>query len=163
MALDKGLRERLGLAEDADEDAILAAVDALRETKPTNDEQTDDKPAEPETPALPEGTVQVDEEMFNKLREDAALGVAARAQQLTESRDRALDDAVRAGKFPPARRDHWAKYYDADPDGAKQALASLAAGLVPLADQGAPGGEETKDAFDAEFDAMFPPHTIAKG
>ena len=42
-------------------------------------------------------------------------------------------------------------------------LETLEAGLVPLVDQGAPGGEETKDAFEAEFDAMFPPHTIVKG
>jgi hypothetical protein len=166
MALDKGLRERLGLAEDADDEAVLAAVDALRETKPTNedgDAPADDKPAEPATPTLPEGIVTIDEATLTQLREQASEGVAARAQQRTESRDRTLDDAIKAGKFPPARRDHWAKLYDADPDGAKTTLASLEAGLVPLADQGAPGGEETTESFDAEFDRMFPPHTIAKG
>jgi hypothetical protein len=165
MALDKGLRERLGLAEDADEDAILAAVDALRETKPADGEHTDNKAEEetPAAPALPEGIVTIDEATLTQLREQASEGVAARAQQRTEARDRALDDAIKAGKFPPARRDHWAKYYDADPEGARTTLASLEAGLVPLVDQGAPGGEETKDAFDAEFDAVFPPHLIAKG
>jgi hypothetical protein len=162
MALDKGLRERLGLADDADEDAILAAVDALRET---DSEATDDKPEDeqPAAPALPEGIVTIDEATLTQLREQASEGVAARAQQRTEARDRALDDAIKAGKFPPARRDHWVRLYDADPDGAKTTLASLEAGLVPLADQGAPGGEETTESFDAEFDRMFPPHTIAKG
>lgn len=155
MALDKGLRERLGLADDADDDAILAAVDALRETDTAEDEDTtEDAPA---PPALPEGVRMIDEAKLLELQQQAAEGVAARAQQLTESRDRALDDAVRAGKFPPARRDHWAKYYDADPDGAKQALASLAAGLVPLVDAGAPGGEETTESLDAEFDRLFRP------
>lgn len=166
MALDKGLRERLGLAEDADDEAVLAAVDALRETKPADGEHTDDKVEEEApaaAPALPEGIVTIDEATLTQLREQASEGVAARAQQRTESRDRTLDDAIKAGKFPPARRDHWAKLYDADPEGARATLASLEAGLVPLADQGAPGGEETTESFDAEFDRMFPPHTIAKG
>lgn len=165
MALDKGLRERLGLAEDADEDAILAAVDALRETKPADGEHNEGDASEeqPATPALPEGVRMIDEAQLLELQEQAREGVAARAQQRNEARDRALDDAVKAGKFPPARRDHWAKLYDADPEGAKTTLASLEAGLVPLVDAGAPGGEETTESFDAEFDRLFPPHTIAKG
>lgn len=163
MALEEGLRERLGLPENADEATILAALDdkLTAPTAPAEGETTE--PAEPETPALPEGIVTIDEATLTQLREQASEGVAARAQQRTESRDRTLDDAIKAGKFPPARRDHWAKLYDADPDGTKTTLASLEAGLVPLADQGAPGGEETTESFDAEFDRMFPPHTIAKG
>jgi hypothetical protein len=166
MALEEGLRERLGLPENADEATILAALDnQLSGPEPTTEPEPTDPPAEPtaEAPALPEGIVTIDEATLTQLREQASEGVAARAQQRTEARDRALDDAIKAGKFPPARRDHWAKYYDADPDGAKTTLASLEAGLVPLADQGAPGGEETTESFDAEFDRMFPPHTIAKG
>jgi hypothetical protein len=164
MALDEGLRTRLGLAEDADEAAILAALDTkLNGPEPTTEPDPADPPAEPATPALPEGIVTIDEATLTQLREQASEGVAARAQQRTEARDRALDDAVKAGKFAPARRDHWARLYDADPEGTKTTLASLEAGLVPLADKGAPGGEETKDAFDAEFDRLFPPHTIAKG
>jgi hypothetical protein len=164
MALDEGLRTRLGLAEDADEATILAALDD-KLTAPTAPADGDKpaEPTEPEAPALPEGVRMIDEAQLQELQEQAREGVAARAQQRTEARDRALDDAVKAGKFAPARRDHWARLYDADPEGTKTTLASLEAGLVPLADKGAPGGEETKDAFDAEFDAMFPPHTIAKG
>lgn len=162
MALPEGLRERLGLADDADDTAILAAVDALRETNTTNDAEEEHEEA-PAAPALPEGIVTIDEATLTQLREQAAEGVAARAQQRTEARDRALDDAVKAGKFAPARRDHWARLYDADPDGTRQTLASLEAGLVPLADKGTPGGEEPADAVFADFDRLFPPHTIAKG
>lgn len=159
MALDKGLRERLGLADDADEETILTALDDA--LNPSGGEQKEEVAAE--APALPEGTVAIDEATLAELRQQAAEGVAARAQQRAEARDRALDDAIRAGKFAPARRDHWAKAWDVDPDGARQALASLAPGLVPVEDKGTPGGEDTTDAFDAEFDRMFPPHTIAKG
>jgi len=147
-ALDEGLRERLGLGADADEAAILAAVD----------EMVDKVTAPPATPepvaaAIPDGAVLVDSERLAQLERQAAEGVAARAQQRTEARDRALDDAVKAGKFPPARREHYAKAWDADPDGTKQLLASLADGLVPMADIGEPGGEPSSD--DDEFDRFF--------
>jgi hypothetical protein len=157
MALDEGLRERLGLAEDADEAAILAALDdkLTAPTAPAEGEPTE--PTEPETPALSEGVRMIDETQLLELQEQAREGVAARAQQRTESRDRTLDDAIKAGKFPPARRDHWARLYDADPDGTKTTLASLEAGLVPLADQGAPGGEEPVDPFEADFRRLFRP------
>ncbi|MET8334369.1 phage protease [Streptosporangium canum] len=148
-ALDEGLRERLGLSADADEATILAAVDDM----------VDKVTAPPTTPApvaasIPDGAVLVDSERLAQLERQAAEGVAARAQQRTEARDRALDDAVKAGKFPPARREHYAKAWDVDPDGTKQLLASLADGLVPMTDIGAPGGEDTGPADD-EYDRFF--------
>ncbi|SFK92543.1 ATP-dependent protease ClpP, protease subunit [Streptosporangium canum] len=158
-ALDEGLRERLGLNADADEATILAAVDeALAER--AEPETTPAPAAEPVAAQLPEGTVLVDSERLAQLERQAAEGVAARAQQRIEARDRDLDDAVRAGKFPPARREHWARLYDADPDGTRQTLNSLAEGTIPLADIGAPGGDEDTNG-DAEFDRMFP--TYRKG
>ncbi|MER7131249.1 phage protease [Streptosporangium saharense] len=145
-ALDEGLRTRLGLGADADEATILSALDeALAERA---------EPTEAASPALPDGTVAIDEATLADLREQAAQGVAARARQLTEDRDRAIDDAIKAGKTPPARREHWQAAWTADPDGTRQLLASLAPGLVPLADIGQPGGEETGPADD-EFDHMF--------
>ena len=162
MALDEGLRQRLGLAEDADEATILEALDTALNPPDQQPEPQAETEREPATVAagtrLPDGVVTIDEAQLSELRAQAAEGVAARAQQREEARERVLDDAIRAGKFPPARRDHWAKYYDADPDGASQALASLAAGLVPVEDKGAPGGEETDDPFQADFDRLFPTH-----
>ncbi|WP_051864896.1 phage protease [Streptosporangium roseum] len=141
-ALDEGLRERLGLGADADEATILAAVDDM-----VDKVTTPDAPA-PVAASIPEGAVLVDSERLAQLERQAAEGVAARAQQRTEARDRALDEAVKAGKFPPARREHYAKAWDVDPDGTKQLLASLADGLVPMTDIGAPGGEPTGPADD---------------
>jgi hypothetical protein len=164
MALDEGLRQRVGLAEDADEATILTALDEkLNGPHDTTEEPTNDveKPAEPELVAAGarpvDGVVQIDATQLAELRAQAAEGVAARAQQRTEARDRDLDDAIRAGKFAPARRDHWQRLYDADPEGTKQTLASLEAGLVPLADKGTPGGEDAVDPFDAEIDRLFRP------
>lgn len=146
-ALDEGLRERLGLAADADEAAILAAVDELTETATAPPAPV---PAAA-SPALPPGTVAVDEGTLALLREQAAQGVAARTQQLTEARDRAIDDAVNAGKIPPARAEYWQQSWAADPDGTRQTLASLPAGLIPIEDLGEPGGDED---LDADFDRL---------
>lgn len=161
--LSEGLRERLGIDDaELDEDALLAALDeALAERADP------DQPAgEPATAAasLPEGTVAIDEATLAELREQAAQGVAARARQLTEDRDRAIKDAIREGKTPPARREHWEKSWAADPDGTRDLLASLAPGLVPLEDLGEPGGEDTSSsAEDAEYDALFSRPAAASG
>jgi hypothetical protein len=149
-ALDEGLRERLGLGADADEATILAAVDeALTE-------RADPAPAPTASaaPIVPTGMTLIDEATLADLRQKAEQGVAARARQLTEDRDRTIDDAIRAGKTPPARREHWQTAWAADPDGTKQLLASLAPGLVPLADIGEPGSEPTGERDD-EFDHLF--------
>lgn len=152
MALDEGLRERLGLDADADEATILAKLD----------ETLAELTAPPETPvpepvaaALPPGTVLIEEATLNELKDNAAQGVAARARQLTEDRDRAIEDAIKAGKTLPARREHWQKAWTADADGTRQMLASLAPGLVPLEDVGQPGGDPAAVDDEAEFDGLF--------
>lgn len=156
MALDEGLRERLGLPENADEATILAALDD-KLNGPADPPPAEPAVEPPATPALPDGIVTIDEQTLTQLREQAAEGVAARAQQRTEARDRTISDAIKAGKIPPARREHWEQAWKADAEGTRQTLASLAPGLVPLADHGAPGGEETGDPLDAEIDRLFPP------
>ncbi len=150
-ALDEGLRERLSLPADADEAAILAAVDELTEAATAPAPAPAPAP-EPVGASLPPGTVAIDEATLAELRERAEQGVAARTQQLTEARDRAIGDAIAAGKIPPARRAHWEQAWAADPDGTKATLASLAPGLVPLEDIGEPGGDEAD--LDAEFDRL---------
>lgn len=162
MALDEGVRQRLGLPADADEATILAALDtALTPSEPT------EPPADPApTPALPDGVVAVDAATLENLRTAAAQGVAARAQQLGEQRDGAIRDAVRAGKIPPARAQHWASAWDADPDGTRQTLASLAPGLVPVADTGTPGytGGDSESSEEALYGSLFgEPATAGKG
>lgn len=175
------LREALGLSPEASDDEVRAAltdqgVTPAQPTDPnpepagdpgdggegegTEGEGEGDPAGEPATQqvsaksgGLPPGTVAIDETTLNELRQQAQQGVAARAQQKREDRDRTLAAAVSAGKFPPARREHWEAYWDRDEEGARQALASLAPGLVPVEDAGAPGGEPT-ETFD-DVDRLF--------
>lgn len=165
------IRARLGLADDADEATVLAALDSrLQPTQPddgTNtdstddgDEPVDDEPdaAQTRTPelvaagktrtALPPGVVAIEASMLAELKTKAEAGARAEARQRTEDRDRYIDAAIQAGKFAPARKDHWTRAYDADPDGTRQTIDGLAEGLVvPVAAKGHAGGNEEPDPY----------------
>jgi ATP-dependent protease ClpP protease subunit len=154
--LSEGLRERLGIDADAelDDTALLDAIDqALAERADPPTPEPVETP-EPVAARLPEGTVLVDAERLAQLEAQAAEGVAARAQQRAEARDRALDNAIKVGKFPPSRKAHYAAAWDADPEGTQQLLNSLAEGLVPMDDLGQPGREDAVNG-DSEFDRLF--------
>lgn len=145
-ALKKGLRERLGIpaASDLDDNGLLAAVDeALAETEPAA--QTAPAP----------GTVVLDEEQYNSLRNDAAAGREARQQQLADSRRALVDNAVQDGRIAPARREHWLNALEADP-GAAEVLANLEKGLVPLAAAGYTGGVDESSDEDAIYSKFYP-------
>lgn len=150
------IRARLGLGDDADEAAVLAALNAALPTEPG------DTSGEPEVlavdptpvpavastkPRLPDGVVAIDETTLAELKRNAALGAQAAERQRISDRDRVIEAAVEEGKISPARKAHWVKAWEADPDGAKEDLASLEAGLhVPTVMAGTTGtGEEVVD------------------
>jgi hypothetical protein len=171
------LREALGLLPEASDDEVRTALttqgivtpttpepDVEPEGAPADDPAAEVEPApEPATApqlaelvsagTLPPGTVAIDETTLEELRASAQEGAEARAQQRREDRDRTLDAAVNAGKFPPARRPHWEAYWERDEDGARAAINDLAPGLVPVTDAGTPGGEPTQ-SFD-DVDRLF--------
>lgn len=128
----KTLKAKLGVtAEDADEATILAALDEVL------DEQTEPTPtASTTTAAVPAGMVLVDAETFASMRDGAQLGAEARAQQLADHRDGVITAAIAAGKFAPARRDHYVKAWTADPVGTEETIKALEPGLVPVAELG---------------------------
>jgi ATP-dependent protease ClpP protease subunit len=76
--LTEGLRQRLGIAENADEGTILAALDEALAERATD---------EPPKAALPEGAVAIDAGILAELRTDAAAGREAREQQQAERRE----------------------------------------------------------------------------
>jgi hypothetical protein len=147
------LRQQLGLPEDADAATILAAnAEALAERAESTDPvppaptPTPPNPPTPPTPqAIPEGLTVIETDVLEGLQTAAAAGQSAHQRFQREDRDREIDAAVRAGKITPARVEHWQKAWEADPEGAKATLASLAPGLVPVEFSGSPGEPDNSD------------------
>jgi hypothetical protein len=153
VALDlDGLRSRLGLAADADEATIQEALITRLDTPP----EPTPAPVPVAAAALPAGVVTIDQATLDELRGQATQGVQARAQQLTERRDRVIMAAVRDGKITPARKAHWEASWAADAEGAEQALASLAPGLVPVDGlRGEVGSDTDTNSDDAVYASLF--------
>lgn len=162
VSLDSTVRERLGLAADASEEDVIAA---LKEQLP--DATVDPAPAPapvtapPVTaPATDNGTVVIDAGQLAELQAAAKLGVAAHARQQAEDRLGLVDAAVRDGRIPPARRDHWLAQLAADP-GAATTLAKLAPGLVPVTEAGHGANPHAGAGTDAEEDLGWFPNMSA--
>lgn len=135
--LKSGLHNRLGIqtpCDDMTDEQLLAAVDeALAE------QVVEQAPAA----LVPEGTVLIESEQLDALRADAAAGRAARDEQVRQQRAQVVEAAIADGRIAPARRDHWMAALDADEEGAKALLNSLAKGLVPLEAAGSAGAPES--------------------
>ena len=134
------LRQSLGVADDADGDTIVAALQEVLQEQATEEQ--------PAASTVPEGMALVDADMLAALREDAAAGREARNQQQSERRHALVQAAVRDGRIPLARAKHWEEQLAKDP-GAETTLASLAAGLIPLEERGHAGeGPQSTDTTD---------------
>lgn len=139
------LREKVGVRADAEPDQVLAAVDeALAER--ADGAQT-----------LPPGTTIIDEGTLQQLQTDAAAGREALTNQQAATREALVSAAVRDGRIPPARKEHWLSLLAAD-SGAADTLAALPKGLVPVS---ALGHDTIDDAegpakSGAPYDLVFP-------
>ena len=139
------MRQRLGVADDADEATILAALDeALAEQlEPTT-----------ATPEIPEGSVLVEETVLEELRVAATAGQEARNEQLRQRREQLVTTAINEGRIAPARREHWLQQLAADP-GAEQVLTALEPGLVPVTTPAGITGGEPASEDDATYKSLF--------
>jgi hypothetical protein len=84
----------------------------------------------------------------------ALVARAGQADQLEEAaritrRDQLVASAVRAGKFPPSRRAHYATRYDTDPEATEAAINRMADNVVPVKERGVDVSEEELQASDA--------------
>jgi hypothetical protein len=107
-------------------------------------------------------TVNLDRETYNRLIAGAEAGTRAFNTMQSDEKERILAGAIGEGKFPPSRKEHWSQYWDRDPEGAKQAIASLEAGLVPIS--AATGNPSTPDggAAGPSYPAGWLPEVAAK-
>jgi hypothetical protein len=159
------IREALGLAADASDDAVKAAMLQAAGAPPSTPETKPEQPPLPgldPAPAAPRrqlvnaaGTVQADPSMLAEQEERMKRLEARLAKQDRNERDQIIAQAVVDGKFAPYRRDHWVQVWDADPEGARQMIDGLARNLVPVMASGYAGdGDED---IDAEYAHLFPP------
>lgn len=137
--------DRLGLAEDATEEAVLARIDELEGESPESndaaDSDEDEDTAEVEEPeavaaSMPEGTTLIDTDQLAELQKQAAMGVAAREKQIKDERESIVSAAVADHRIAPARKDYWLSYLEKDFEGGKTFLDSLAAGSIPAGEIG---------------------------
>jgi ATP-dependent protease ClpP protease subunit len=135
------MRQDLGLAADADEATIVAALSEVVA------EQAEDRPSPSDTPtqraSVPPGMSLIETDVLTQLQAGASAGQAARDQQQAEHRERVLTQALREGRITPARREHWATQLAADPEGVEQLITSLPA-VVPTAEHGHADGPEVE-------------------
>lgn len=81
---------------------------------------------------LPDGVQVVDPSVLASLRQAATAGEEALRRLNEQDMDTTIDEAIRAGKFPPARRDHWRQMWASDPQGAQETIKNLTPGLIPV-------------------------------
>lgn len=158
------VREALGLTADAPDDDVRAALTAAG-LIPTTDNTPAAAPAGELPPAevLPApvpvaasgDAVLLDPSQYSALRVSAARGEEAWRKMKEAECTGVLDAAIKAGKFPPARRDHYERLWAADPDGTREMVEKLAANVIPVMTSGYPGvGDETEQ--DMAYAAMYP-------
>lgn len=116
------------------------------EAKPGDEPEA--KPAEPEpvaasAPKPPEGTTLIDSEELAHLRAGAETATRLAKEQAEKERDAVFAKAMEEGRFAPARREHYAKAWERDPEGTRHLLTAkaedggLAPNLVPVEARGA--------------------------
>jgi hypothetical protein len=177
--MDPEVLQALGLPEDATTAQVLAAIEAQKaettppappeegeETPDEGEEETESEGETNDTESLVEmaakrGLVLVDGEGWKEVQAGAKAGRELAAARAEERRDSVLNDAIRAGKFPPARKEHFAQLYKADPTGTEELLAGMQGGIVPVMETGhAAAGEG--EATEAYPDSWFPELAAAK-
>lgn len=162
------IRERLGLDDDVSDDEVMEALAyagfiPATETPPASEPAPVAAAAKPETFAA-SGVMQVEASAWNE-REERIKRLEADAQRRrNDERDQVIAQAVMDGKFAPARREHWARLWDKDPEGVRSMIASLARNLIPVAASGysVENGEWEEDDLDREIARLSPPRTSSR-
>ncbi|WDZ87193.1 head maturation protease, ClpP-related [Micromonospora cathayae] len=174
------IREALGLAPGASDDEVRATLGASglvgNSTSPTgpapaptpqptptpspgSPTPAPDAPAPQPTPrpSAAGGQMVIDQAAWDAQQDTIRRLEAAEARRRREERDQVINQAVQDGKFPPARKQHYERVWDADPEGARELIAGLAKNVVPVAALGY-AGDGTDADFDLEFAGLFPPN-----
>ena len=150
VALPEKLAEALGVDASADEDSVLAAIAKLKEPP---EAAPAPQPEQVAAAAEQLGLVMVNKDQYEATVAAAAAGAQARDQQIREANEGLVMAAIREGKIPPARKDHWLDALKADQEGTTQVLASLKP-ILPVTEIGhskvSPNGAEPSTGDDSD-------------
>lgn len=160
--LIEGLRGVLGLPEDADEAAVLAAVtERVDSTGAATGETEPPQPVEPTLQQIANsaknlGLQLVDKDQYAAVVAQAEQGAQAFAKQRADRKAAVLAEAVRTGRISKAQADKtYAKQLDRDLEGTEEFLMSLPKNMaVPIEELGHAGEPQELDT-DAEFADVF--------
>jgi ATP-dependent protease ClpP protease subunit len=156
------LREALGLAADADDDAVRNALASSGFSEaPPADPPTPPTMTVPDTATLAamadgDAAVLVDPAQLRSLRESAAKGERAFDKMRRDERDTILSKAVKDGKFPPERLQHWMNLWDKDPEGTRAAVDRLAPNVIPVLSAGYAASLDEVSEADMAYKGLYP-------
>ena len=131
MSALEGIRQRLGIADAADDAAILAALDERLDAAAK--------------PTVPEGTTLVDDGVLAQLKADAEAGKAATAALDAARLDGIVDQAIKEGRIAPSTRAAWRAMAERDEEGTAALLAAMPANTIPVAAVGVADGVTTEE------------------
>lgn len=149
---------------DEDADAAAAAEAAAKAAK-----DAADAAGTPATPEVPEGMVLVDAATLDELKRVTTEVSAKFASDETARRTAIVDAALKAGKFPKSRREHYdALMASTDPkvvENTEKLIAAMPAGLIPVgaAEVGTGGGDEIEGNAVEAYPAHWLPEVAARG
>jgi ATP-dependent protease ClpP protease subunit len=128
------MRQKLGVAEDADEATILAALDEALDERSDPDASTSTTP--------PEGMVQIPKAGWEQTQEQAKAGAKAAEQLRVNEREDFLK--AHRDRYPPTNLKSWREQYDLDPAGTKEFLTKAPV-IVPIDSVGYDTDNEPSD------------------
>lgn len=160
VSLSDDMRSRLGLADDADETAALAAIDALKAAAEKTPEPTPEmvaaSAAATEKATKAEQAAELMKEELSRVSGELATIKASAAASVKAS---FFGGLLSSGKLKPADRETWEARYDRDPEMVTDILGTRAEGSeVPVAASGVTGPAEPEagaDPLDAEYERLF--------
>lgn len=98
------------------------------------------------------GVVQIDAERLARIEAGAAKAERLEREAIQREDEAILTAAIKAGKFSPARREHYGRLLASDREGAKQLIDSLEGGLVPMDERGSAGNGQGGNAGEGGED-----------
>lgn len=162
---------RLGLADDADDEAIAQAVATWLQETPGGSGNDDDDDAgggsgggstedDDDLEAAGDDVVVVDVAEFARLRRRDKLAGQIEESNRRRDRDELIEEAIADGKFGPARRQHYKDRYDSDPDSTKKLIGRLQKNTVPLEERGIDA--QTDDVDSEAYPTEWVPEVAAR-